>query len=194
MLSVRCPKCGRAAEYPETQAGQGVACPGCGNVNALPGVAAATGAAPVAATVGPVGPTAAPPPAVPVEPAVAAAPASAAHPSGLPETIRNWAMLAHLGGLLWLFTGIGGVIAPLVIWLIQKEKSPFIDRHGKESVNFQITMLIASVIFALLAMIVVGCFLLVAQMVLMVVQIIQASMAAKDGKEFRYWLCLRLIK
>src|SRR5438105_972285 len=45
---------------------------------------------------------------------------------------RMMAMFCHLGGIL------GGFILPLVIWLIKKDESRYIDYHGKEALNFQI--------------------------------------------------------
>src|SRR6516162_2610753 len=55
---------------------------------------------------------------------------------------RMMAMFCHLGGIL------GGFLVPLIIWMIKKEESRYIDYHGKEALNFQITMLIGHVIGA----------------------------------------------
>ena len=51
---------------------------------------------------------------------------------------RNLALMMHL---LALFVGFLG---PLIIWLLKKAESPFIDQHGKEALNFQISVLIYS--------------------------------------------------
>src|SRR5215510_683688 len=53
-----------------------------------------------------------------------------------PEDEKMWAIGAHLGPFLI------GFIAPLVVWLMFKDRSAFLDRHGKESLNFQLTVLI----------------------------------------------------
>ncbi|WP_099238634.1 DUF4870 domain-containing protein [Synechococcus sp. BDU 130192] len=66
------------------------------------------------------------------------------------EQERNWAIACHLSSLAWIvlaFVGIGAipfvnVIAPAVVWYLKKEESELIDAHGKESVNFQISMTI----------------------------------------------------
>jgi uncharacterized Tic20 family protein len=55
-------------------------------------------------------------------------------------------MLTHLSQLLDLFTGIGGFIVPLIIWLTQKDKVLGMDAHGKMIINFQISMFIYSII------------------------------------------------
>ena len=57
---------------------------------------------------------------------------------------RLWATLAHLSILLGLTT----VVGPLVIWLIKKDTSPFVDDQAKEALNVQLTCLIASLVTA----------------------------------------------
>ena len=52
---------------------------------------------------------------------------------------KNYAMLAHLLALAGLILPFGSIIGPLVIWLIKKDESPFVDKNGKESLNFQIS-------------------------------------------------------
>jgi uncharacterized Tic20 family protein len=49
---------------------------------------------------------------------------------------KQMAMFCHLGNLL------GMIVLPLILWLTQKDKSSFIDEHGKEALNFGITMMI----------------------------------------------------
>ncbi len=51
---------------------------------------------------------------------------------------RTWAMLCHIGAFAGYIIPFGHIIAPLVIWLIKKDESPFVDDQGKESLNFQI--------------------------------------------------------
>ncbi|MBV5261818.1 DUF4870 domain-containing protein [Synechococcus moorigangaii CMS01] len=67
------------------------------------------------------------------------------------EQERNWAIACHLSSLAWIVlsfaAGVGAipfvnVIAPAVIWYLKKDESELIDAHGKESVNFQISMTI----------------------------------------------------
>ena len=55
---------------------------------------------------------------------------------------RMWATFAHLGFLAGLVVPLGNIIAPLVIWLVYKDQSDFIDRHGKEALNFHLSMLL----------------------------------------------------
>jgi len=55
-------------------------------------------------------------------------------------------VLTHLSQLLFLVTGLGGLIVPLIIWLTQKDKVIGMDLHGKQILNFQISLLIYSLL------------------------------------------------
>ncbi|WP_431134581.1 DUF4870 domain-containing protein [Psychroserpens mesophilus] len=55
-------------------------------------------------------------------------------------------VLTHLSQLLTFITGFGGLVVPLVIWLTQKENVYKMDEQGKRIVNFQISILIYSLI------------------------------------------------
>ncbi len=60
----------------------------------------------------------------------------------LDKTTRTWGMACHLFAIIGFIVPSASVLAPLVVWLVQKAKHPFIDEQGKESVNFQFSMLI----------------------------------------------------
>jgi uncharacterized protein len=55
-------------------------------------------------------------------------------------TDRQWAVGLHLSALLG-FAGphLLNIIAPLIIWLIKKQDSPYLDSVGKRVMNFQIS-------------------------------------------------------
>lgn len=59
---------------------------------------------------------------------------------------RSWAMLCHIAVFLAIVIPFGHVVGPLVIWLIKKDQYPLVDDQGKESLNFQLTMTIFSII------------------------------------------------
>jgi hypothetical protein len=59
---------------------------------------------------------------------------------------RTWATLAHASALLNLFGGVGGIIAALVIWLTQREKSAWVGFQALQSLVFQATVLIITVL------------------------------------------------
>ena len=117
----------------------------------------------------------------------------------IPETpdrdTRMWAMFCHLAGLA-LLIGIpaANILGPLIVWQIKKEQHPFIDAHGKESMNFQISMFIYGLVAALLIFVCVGMVLLPAVVVVDIIFVIIAGIKANDGQAYRYPLTIRFIK
>ena len=107
---------------------------------------------------------------------------------------RLWAMLIHLSALTGLFTVIGSLLGPIIIWQIQKDKSAFIDYHGKEAVNFQITIALAAAVSCLLMLVVIGFFLLWIVGIVWLVFTIIAAVKANNGEYYRYPLTIRFIK
>lgn len=107
---------------------------------------------------------------------------------------RQWAMLTHLSALLGAFTGIGFIVAPLIMWLIKKDQSAFVDDHGKEAVNFQITMMIAMVVSGALIIVLIGIVLLPIVFLIAVILPVIAGLKANEGQMYRYPMTIRLIK
>ena len=108
---------------------------------------------------------------------------------------KTFGMLSHLTALA-LFIGIpfGNILGPLVIWLIKKDELPFVDDQGKESLNFQISMLIYGAGAGILSLILIGIPLLIAIGVFDIVVVIMAAVQANSGIRYRYPLCIRFIK
>ena len=101
---------------------------------------------------------------------------------------RNLAMLAHILALFSYFLG------PLVIYLVKKDESPFVADNAKNALNFQISLFIYSMVSAVLCIIIIGIFMLVALGILHVVFCIMAAVAARDGKVYRYPLSIPFLK
>ena len=55
-------------------------------------------------------------------------------------------VITHLCQLLTCFTGFGGLIVPLVIWVTQKDNVYKMDEHGKNILNFQLSIIVFSII------------------------------------------------
>lgn len=108
--------------------------------------------------------------------------------------IRNWSVLCHASALLGLFFHFfGHLLGPLIVWLIKRDMSPEIDANGKESLNFQISMLIYDVIAGILCIVLIGIPILIALWVLNTVLVIIASVKTSEGKFYRYPLTIRFL-
>ena len=100
---------------------------------------------------------------------------------------KNIATVTHLGGTVFSF------IPALIVWILKKEDSAYIADQAKEALNFQITVLIAQFIAAILAWVLIGFILIPIIWILNVVFCIIAAIASSKGNTYRYPLCLRLI-
>ena len=107
---------------------------------------------------------------------------------------RTFGMLCHLLAFTGLVVPLGSIIGPLVVWLLKREDHPFIDDQGKESLNFQISMLIYTVVAVILIFVLIGALLLIALFIFWFVMVIVASINANAGIAYRYPLTLRLIR
>jgi uncharacterized protein len=109
--------------------------------------------------------------------------------------VRMWNVLCHATALAGFFVPWAGhILGPLIVWLVKRNDSPEIDQHGKESLNFQISMLIYNVIAGVLCLVLIGFVILAILHILNLVLVIIASIQASEGKFYRYPLAIRLIK
>jgi len=104
------------------------------------------------------------------------------------EDARIFAMLCHLFGIFTSF------LAPLVIWLLKKNDEPFVDQQGKEALNFQLTILIASSLCALLSLICIGILLAFAVAIADFVLGLIATIKSRDGQAYRYPVSIRFVR
>ena len=88
----------------------------------------------------------------------------------------------------------GNILGPLVLWAIKKDEMPSVNEHGKESINFQISMTIYTIIAGLSILIAIGIVLLPAIIVLNLVLVVIAGVKAANGEFYRYPLTIRFIK
>lgn len=103
-------------------------------------------------------------------------------------------MLAHLLALSGFVIPFGNIIAPLVIWMIKKDQSAFVNDQGKESLNFQITIFIMMIVCFILFFVVIGIFLLPLVGLYWLIFSVIAGIKANGGERYRYPFAIRLIK
>jgi uncharacterized Tic20 family protein len=127
--------------------------------------------------------------AVPMEASVQSPPAT------ISQEERMYAAACHFAGLpIFITVAMANLIAPLVIWLIKKDTMPFVDEHGKESLNFQITLLIAYAIAGVLVCLGIGIVVIGVLVILQIVFPLIAGIAAYDGRPYKYPMTIRMIR
>lgn len=107
---------------------------------------------------------------------------------------RTYALFIHLMLPIATFTVLPIVLGPLVMWLVRKDQSPFINDHGKEALNFNLSVLIYILLCVLLIPLCgIGVFLMPVVWILAVVFSIIAAISANHGEWYRYPACIRII-
>jgi len=98
-----------------------------------------------------------------------------------------WALLAHLGG--WFST----FVVALVIYLVYKDRDPFVRRHAAQALNFQIIVTIAIFVSSILVFLLIGIPMLIAIGICWVVFPILAAIAANKGEDYTYPLTPKMV-
>jgi uncharacterized Tic20 family protein len=115
---------------------------------------------------------------------------------------RTWAMLAHLSILLNLVTGLLGPVAPLVIYMMYKDRSSYVAYHSLQSLVFQliwwlgggalvglawvITGFLSALLIGLLC-IPIACLITLLPVGALVYGVV-GGIQCSQGQDFRYWL------
>ena len=126
-----------------------------------------------------------------------------------------WPEMCHLGMLLGMLVPLGNLLGPLGIWLWKRKSDPEIDYHGRESLNFQLSLTLYTFVLLIVFIPVFGFSLIdpslekmrlgMGALALLVVPIlvisvgslilvIIAAIKANSGIRYRYPLTLRFIK
>ena len=109
--------------------------------------------------------------------------------------VRTWSAFIHASALLGVLMHFPGhLLPPLILWFIKRDDAPELDAHGKEAVNFQISMLIYNVVAAVFCLVLVGFVFLAILWILNTVFVIIAAIQASDGKFYRYPMTIRFIQ
>jgi len=108
---------------------------------------------------------------------------------------RTYALLMHLSLLGHVVLSLIAIVIPIVMWQVKKDTSPFLDDHGREAVNFQISLIVLSILLIPIGILTcsAGFFLYIPLYALAVVGMIQAAMAANRGEFYRYPMTFRFI-
>jgi hypothetical protein len=117
---------------------------------------------------------------------------------------RQMGLFLHLSLLFGLFVPAAGIIVPVILWQMQKDKMPALDRHGKMVVNWMISSFIyvvASIPLMILSFVMIGApffiFFILCWLAFVIVSIafpIIGAVKANDGELWEYPLTIKFLK
>ena len=108
---------------------------------------------------------------------------------------QNWAMICHLSALAGFLIPFGNIAGPLIVWLIKRAEMPLVEVHGKEALNFQITVSIAIAVCIPLMFVLIGIPLMIIIGLGALILTVMAAVKISNGElEYRYPFALRLLK
>jgi len=113
---------------------------------------------------------------------------AAPQPPLSPADEKMWSILTHVGGILFHW------VAPLIAYLVLKDRGPFVRWHTRQALNFQLTLVIAYVVGGLLLIVFVGILVVLAAAVLNIVFGILAAMAANRGEFYKYPVAIEFVR
>ncbi|MFA0961467.1 DUF4870 domain-containing protein [Roseivirga sp. BDSF3-8] len=114
--------------------------------------------------------------------------------SPIPPHEKQWALWCHLSGLAGFIIPFGNIIAPLIIWQAKKDEYASLDEHGKEVMNFQLSMTLYIFISSILIIVVIGIFAMMAVGIVSLILTIVAAVEVDKGNFYRYPLTIRFLK
>lgn len=108
---------------------------------------------------------------------------------GLTEQDRKYAMAIHLTALLGVVINIA-LLVPLVLWLVRKDESAYVDDHGRELMNVFLTGLI---LIPVCVVTIIGIPLAIGWVITTFIGFIRGAVAASRGEYFRYPMTMRFL-
>jgi len=106
---------------------------------------------------------------------------------------RTWGILAHAGGFAGLAVPFGNVIAPLVVWLVKRDESRFVDENGIRALNFQLTWSVILLVTALSVLVGVGLVLFPLAMLAWLILTVVGTVRAADDEVYDYPLTIGFV-
>lgn len=100
---------------------------------------------------------------------------------------KQYAMLIHL-------LQIVGILIPLILWLVKRDSSKFIDDNGKIVINWFLSCLIYAIAGAILSLVFIGTFILMALGICHLIFLILGSIKANNGELWPYPLSIKFLK
>lgn len=106
---------------------------------------------------------------------------------------QGYCTLLHLSQFAGILIPLGGFILPIMMWLMGKEDSAMVDRHGRAVLNWMISLIIYLSISGILAIIAIGIPLLIILGVLNLIFVIKGAIKANEGEYWEYPMSMKFL-
>ncbi len=107
---------------------------------------------------------------------------------------KQMGLFLHLSQLLNVIIPFGGIVAPIVLWQMNKDKMPALDAHGKMVTNWLISSFIYLLVSGILSLVIIGILGVIAVLIMGVVFPIIGGIKANNGEFWEYPLTIKFIK
>lgn len=112
----------------------------------------------------------------------------------VPREERNFGVIVHVAALAVHIIPFGNILGPLIVYLMKRDDSDFVEACGKNCLNFELSVTLYAAICLVLALVGIGFFLLGALWLFNLICIVIAAVKASEGKVFNYPLAIRFMK
>ncbi|ABM23091.1 MULTISPECIES: DUF4870 domain-containing protein [Shewanella] len=106
---------------------------------------------------------------------------------------KDFGLLVYASSFIGYLVPLGSILGPLIIWLMKREESAFVDQCGRSCLNFKLSLLIYVIISGVLAFIGIGFIFLIVLAILDLVCTVLGIIKASEGQVYRYPLTIKFI-
>ncbi|WP_146341087.1 DUF4870 domain-containing protein [Nesterenkonia sp. NBAIMH1] len=116
-------------------------------------------------------------------------------PAGMSKSDeKTWGVVMHLGSLILGIFPILSFIVPLIVWLINKDRSRMLNDHGRSALNWSITYIIMMTVFGALTAVYIGALLLPLGFLAHVILCIIAAVKAGQRRKFKHPMTIPFLR
>lgn len=106
---------------------------------------------------------------------------------------KDFGLLVYASSLLGYVVPLGSILGPLILWLMKREESAFVDQCGRSCLNFKLSLLIYVIISGILFLVGIGFIFLIVLGILDFVCTILGMIKASEGQVYRYPLTIKFL-
>ena len=106
---------------------------------------------------------------------------------------KDFGLLVFASSFVGYLVRLGSILGPLIIWLMKREESTFVDQCGRSCLNFKLSLLVYVIISAVLAFVGIGFIFLAILGILDLICTVLAIIKASEGKVYKYPLTIKFI-